>query len=189
MRLYSIIHAFFQLSDWDKRPSVGRLHVSGKEPISHLVGMVVVGTGMEMVAGATSNGGGTVDDADATTTSSITLCSTALGGSHNVTLQSISPAICGRACSRANRPCLRAARLTRCPHNCPQARRNRRQFLWHWVTKLRWHFQGVEVQRPRQHWCQCQQQQRLPTRIWLVLKSDDRSSGRSSLHGSILNFG
>ena len=98
---------------------------------------------------------------------------------YHVTLRSISPAICGRACSRANRPCLRAARLTRCPRDRLRARGNRRQFLWHWVTKLRWHFQGVGVQRPRRHWCQCQQQRRLPTRIPPVKLCQAKSMNRN----------
>jgi hypothetical protein len=49
--------------------------------------MVLVGTGMgmEMVAGATSNGGGAADDADATASSSVPR-SAALGGARNGTL-------------------------------------------------------------------------------------------------------
>ena len=57
VRLYSIVRAFFQLSEWDERPSVGRPRASGKGPNSHPAGMVSVGT--EMVGGATSNGGTT----------------------------------------------------------------------------------------------------------------------------------
>ena len=60
------MRAFFQLSEWDERPSVGRPPASRKEPNSHLAGMVSMGMGTEMVARATSNGGGAADDADAT---------------------------------------------------------------------------------------------------------------------------
>jgi paired amphipathic helix protein Sin3a len=85
-RLYSIVRAFFQLSEWDERPSVGRPRGSGKGPNSHPTGMASVGTGTEPVAGATSNGGGgATDDADATASSS-TPRSTAHGGARNGTL-------------------------------------------------------------------------------------------------------
>ena len=89
VRLYSIVRAFFQLSEWDERPSVGRPRASGKGPNSHPTGMVSVGTGTgtgtETVAGAASNGGGGADDADATGSSSAPR-SAAHGGARNGTL-------------------------------------------------------------------------------------------------------
>ena len=89
IRLYSIVRAFFQLSEWDERPSMGRPRGSGKGPNSHPTGMVsvgaVTGTGTETVAGATSNGGGGGDDADATASSSASR-SAAHGNARNGTL-------------------------------------------------------------------------------------------------------
>ena len=79
VRLYSIMRAFFQLSAWDRQPSVGRPRASGKGPNSHPASMVSVGAGTEMVAGATNNGGGAADDADVTASSSAPH-SVALGG-------------------------------------------------------------------------------------------------------------
>lgn len=73
VRLYCIVRVFFRFSEWDEWPSVGRLRASGKGPNS------------EMVAGATSNGGGATDDLDATASSS-TPRSAALGGVRNGTL-------------------------------------------------------------------------------------------------------
>lgn len=87
IRLYSIVRAFFQLSEWDERPSAGRPRGSGKGPNSHPTGMVSAGTatGTEAVAGATSNGGGGADDGDGTASSSAPR-SAAQGSARNGTL-------------------------------------------------------------------------------------------------------
>ena len=63
IRLYSIVRAFFQLNDWDERPSASRPRGNGKnpaEPNALPVGTVAV---VEGAVGTTGGGGG--DDVDA----------------------------------------------------------------------------------------------------------------------------
>ncbi len=60
IRLYSIIRAFFQLSDWDERPSAGRLRGNGKNSAGVASSNT---TGVEGAAGTMSSGGGG-DDVD-----------------------------------------------------------------------------------------------------------------------------
>ena len=71
IRLYSIVRAFFQLNDWDERPSAGRPRGNGKspaEPNAHLAGVALpnaaaaAAAGVEGVAGTASSAGG--DDVD-----------------------------------------------------------------------------------------------------------------------------
>ena len=68
IRLYSIIRAFFQLNDWDERPSAGRPRGNGKSPVepnAHLAGAAfsnAAAAGVEGVAGAATSAGG--DDVD-----------------------------------------------------------------------------------------------------------------------------
>ncbi|KAH9983794.1 hypothetical protein BJV74DRAFT_878832 [Russula compacta] len=79
IRLYSIIRVFFQLNDWDERPSaVSRPRGNWKHsagPNAHPVGMAAstptpaAGAG-EAVVGATNSSGGGGDDTDATAASS-----------------------------------------------------------------------------------------------------------------------
>jgi paired amphipathic helix protein Sin3a len=67
IRLYSIVRAFFQLSEWDERPSAGRPRGNGKLPAgpnSHPTGMAPVASTTEAVGVATSGAGGG-DDVDA----------------------------------------------------------------------------------------------------------------------------
>ena len=70
IRLYGIVRAFFQLSEWDERPSAGRPRVGGKHPAgpnSHPTGIASVAGAAEVVlAGAT----GGADEVDATAASS-----------------------------------------------------------------------------------------------------------------------
>lgn len=66
IRLYSTIRAFFQLSDWDERPSAGRSRGNGK----NLAGVAspnatAMTAGVEGAIGTMSSGGGG-DDVDAT---------------------------------------------------------------------------------------------------------------------------
>jgi paired amphipathic helix protein Sin3a len=71
IRLYSIVRAFFQLSEWDERPSVGRPRGNGKHPAgpnSHPTGIALATGSTETVVGASSADG--VDDADAVAGSS-----------------------------------------------------------------------------------------------------------------------
>ena len=74
IRLYSIVRAFFQLSEWDERPSAGRPRGNGKHSAgsnSHPTGMVPVASATEAVAVATSGAGGG-DEVDAAAASSST---------------------------------------------------------------------------------------------------------------------
>jgi paired amphipathic helix protein Sin3a len=71
IRLYSIVRAFFQLNDWDERPSAGRPRGNGKNPAesnAHTASVAPPNTaaaaGVEGAAGMTSAGGG--DNVDAT---------------------------------------------------------------------------------------------------------------------------
>ena len=63
IRLYSIVRAFFQLNDWDERPSASRPRGNGKNPAEPNAQPVGAAAGVEGAAGTTSSGGG--DDVDA----------------------------------------------------------------------------------------------------------------------------
>ena len=64
IRLYSIIRAFFQLSDWDERPSAGRSRGNGKNSAGMAPSnATAVTAGVERAA---MSGGGGGDDVDAT---------------------------------------------------------------------------------------------------------------------------
>jgi paired amphipathic helix protein Sin3a len=66
IRLYSTIRAFFQLSDWDERPSAGRPRGNGKNSVGVASSnATAVPTGVDGAAGTMSGGGGG-DDVDAT---------------------------------------------------------------------------------------------------------------------------
>jgi paired amphipathic helix protein Sin3a len=78
IRLYSIIRAFFQLNDWDERPSAGRPRGNGKSPVepnAHLAGAAFSNAAAAVAAGAegavgtaTSAGGDDVDVAGGSVT-------------------------------------------------------------------------------------------------------------------------
>ena len=65
IRLYSIVRAFFQLSDWDERLSAGRPCGNGKSPAGVVSSNTAATAGVEGAAGTMSSGGGG-DDVDAT---------------------------------------------------------------------------------------------------------------------------
>lgn len=65
IRLYSTIRAFFQLSDWDERPSAGRSRGNGKNSVGVASSnATAVTAGVEGAVGTMSGGGG--DDVDTT---------------------------------------------------------------------------------------------------------------------------
>jgi paired amphipathic helix protein Sin3a len=98
IRLYSIVHAFFQLSEWDERPSVERPRGNGKHPTgpnSHPTGIALATGSTEMAVGASSADG--MDDVDAAAGSS-TPRSAGQGARGMVPFRPISQATYGRAC-------------------------------------------------------------------------------------------